>query len=321
MLTILSALLPVFGLIALGFVAGRTGYLGEGADGVLSHFVAQVTLPVLTFRAIATMTPEDLGVPAMATVAIAGPALVWISAFLFERWRGEQAGMANVVAMGASFGNGAFIGLPVSLALLGPASLGPCAVAMALYTMVVFSWCVFVGVLAQGGQHSVAQACGAVLRQLCRSPLVIGCVLGIGFALGRLPLTPPVDRLLETLGNATGPCALVAIGMVVAKPLEGRAGRGLGIAVIGKLLVLPGITLCLLAVLPPLPPVWAATAIIMAGASSATSTFILAAQTGPRERQLGAAAVVLSTIGAAFTLPGVLLAIEALGIARFTVPL
>lgn len=314
MLTILGALLPVFGLIALGFVAGRSGYLGEGADAALSHFVAQVTLPVLTFRAIATMRPEDLGVPVMATVVIAGPALVWLAAFLIERGRGCSATMANLVAMGASFGNGAFIGLPVSLALLGPDSLGPCAVAMALYTMVVFSWCVFVGVLAQGGGHSAGEALRVVRRQLARSPLVIGCVLGIAFALARVPLAAPLNRLLETLGNATGPCALVAIGMVVARPLEGRAGKRVGLAVLGKLIALPLVTLGLLMVLPPLPPVWAATALIMAGSSCATSTFVLAAQTGPREREVGAAAVVLSTVGAAVTLPVLLLLIGALGI-------
>jgi malonate transporter and related proteins len=313
-LAILSALFPVFGLIALGFAARRTGYLGHDASGVLSHLVAQLTLPVLTFRAIAKMDPADLGVPAMAAAVVGAPLLIWILAFLAERRRGEATDMSNIVAMSAAFGNGAFVGLPVCLALLGDASLGPSAVVMTLYTMIVFPWGLFVSIKAQEGEHTVVRVAGVVVRQLSRSPLVIGCLLGVVFALGRVAIPSPVDRLLEMLGAATAPCALIAIGMVVAMPLEGRPGRGLGIALAGKLLALPAMTIAILAVLPPLPPVWGATAIIMAGAPTGTSTFILATGAGSRVQQLGARALVFSTVGAALSLPLVLLAIEALGL-------
>lgn len=322
MITILGALFPVFGLIALGFACARSGYLTPGADEVLSQFVARITLPVLAFRVIATSNPADLAMPTMAVAALGGPAIVWSVLFLFERWRGADAPSAHVAAFGACFGNHAFVGLPVCLALIGPATMAPTAVIIALTSSFVFGWGVFMQVLTAQGKHTLAQGQGRaalriVARQLATNPLVLLSVLGAAWSALHVPLPGPVIVLLTTLGNATGPCALVAIGLFLARPLDevasGMALRG----VAGKLLFLPAVTCALLAIMPPLPPVWLATTLIMAAVPTGSGAFVIGAQSGPRQMQLGASLVVFSVIAAAISLPLMIVGLECYGIVRF----
>ena len=60
--TIFGALMPVFGLILIGYICGRYDILGDRAFEVLNRFVIVITLPILTFRSIAHMDPRNLAV-------------------------------------------------------------------------------------------------------------------------------------------------------------------------------------------------------------------------------------------------------------------
>lgn len=318
MLTILWALFPVFGIIALAFVAGRTRYLGADVYAGLNQFVAQVTLPVLTFHSIATLDAADLAMPTMVIVVVGASYIVWCIAFGFERWRGIDAGHATISGLAAAYGNSAFIGLPVCLAVLGPAGFGPSAVVIALNTLFVFGGAVFVCALTGRGPQLPGAVLRTVARQLGTNPLLIGGVLGVVVALLRLPLPVPVDVLMVTLGNATGPCALVAIGLFMAQSIGGggsvdRSGASLFAALAGKLLLMPLITIGMLAVLPPLPPAWRMTAILMSAMPTASSAFVLATESGRRSMHVAAVAVILSTIAALATLPILLFALEYFG--------
>src|SRR6056297_2372185 len=54
-------LLPVFGIVALGFAAARLGWFDDAAREGLSHFVFTFAIPVLLFRTLAgTQLPHTL---------------------------------------------------------------------------------------------------------------------------------------------------------------------------------------------------------------------------------------------------------------------
>ena len=95
LLTILSALAPVFGLILVGLACARGKLLPDQAFEVLNRLDIALTLPVLTFRSIAHMPASDLASPQMI-VAVAGGALaIYALAFALEYVRG-QIGRAHV---------------------------------------------------------------------------------------------------------------------------------------------------------------------------------------------------------------------------------
>ena len=309
MLTIIGALFPVFGLIAMGFCLGRTRVLGAQTEHQLTRFVATVTLPVLTFHTIAGMDPADLAAPVMASVVVGSSWLLYAVYFTLERLAGREPAQANIVALGGCYGNSAFVGLPICLALFGQGALAPSALVMALNTAFVFGGAIFMQVFFSSA-YTAGAGIRAAVRQIGTNPLVLGALAGVAVSVLRLRLPQPLDSLMTTLGGATPGCALIAIGLFVARPLERGVGAPVVRASVAKLLVLPAITLALIVILPPLPPVWSAVALVMASVPTASSTFIIASTAGVRSAQLAATLVTTATVAAVVTIPFVIFAVN-----------
>ena len=116
-----------------------------------------------------------------------------------------------------------------------------------------------------------------------------------------LPLNGPVDVMLETLGAATAPCALTAIGLFMARPSAPAEPAVISRIVGLKLIAQPLVTLGLVLLLP-MPSLWAKIAIVMAGMPTGTSSFILAGRAGRWAMETSARAIIVSTLGSAVTL-------------------
>jgi len=137
---------------------------------------------------------------------------------------------------------------------------------------------------------------------IVRSPLIVLSVLGIAWSLIGLPLSGPFDTFLETLAGATAPCALVAVGLFMALPRQSAAPGPIARVVLMKLVAHPAATALLLLILPPIPPLWAAIAILMAGMPSGASSFVLAGRAGAWAMDLSAWAITLTSALAALSL-------------------
>lgn len=314
MAAIFGALFPIFALIALGFGCGKIQWFGKDADHVLNAFVAKIALPILTFHVLASMNGPDLIEPVMFLVVVGASYLIFAGHYMLERWRGQAKAEANAAAFGASYGNNAFIGLPVCLAILGPTSLAPSAVVMALNSAFVFGagtlTSILTGPQASTSQHGRARSLMFAGTMVVRNPLVGAAVMGVILAFGGWDLPAPVDQFLAMISATTAPCALIAVGLFMARPVPVAGGTGATVrSLIGKLLILPVLTAMLLWVLPPLPPVWRDTALIMAAVPAGSGCFALARYGGDGALRMAARIIALSTLCAAITLPLLLLLI------------
>ena len=305
-LTILGALAPVFGLILLGAGLGRIDFLGDRAFQVFNRFVIGVTLPVLTFRTLAKTDAADLLMPVMIGAVVGGALAIYALGYLIERLYGRSMAEANIAGLAGCFSNTGFVGLPIALLAFGPASLGPVAVTMALYSAVIFTVGVLLSELAEhregGLVGGLRRAGGAVVR----SPLIVLAAVGVVWSLLGLPLEGPLDTFLETLAGATAPCALVAIGLFIALPRQAAAPGPVTRVILMKLVAHPLATALLLLVLPPIPPLWAAVAILMAAMPCGASSFVLAGRAGEWAMSRSAWAVTLTAAFAALSLIPVL---------------
>src|SRR5690606_39788368 len=66
------------------------------------------------------------------------------------------------------------------------------------------------------GEKALGPALRKVSLALAKNPLVIAPVLGALWAWGGVPLPGPAADLLNILGAATTPCALVSLGLFLA---------------------------------------------------------------------------------------------------------
>ncbi|MBA4089456.1 MAG: hypothetical protein C0494_02520 [Sphingobium sp.] len=302
---ILGALVPVFGLILLGYGCGRTHLLGDHAFEVLNRFVISVTLPALTFRSIAHMAPADLAEPSMMAAVIGGALTTYAIGFGIEKALGHNGSKANIAGLCASFSNTGFVGLPIAVLTFGQATMAPVAVSMLLYSAVIFTVGVVVSEVTTHPGPGVSAGLKLAGRSVLRNPLILLSTLGVGWCLLGLPIGGPLDILLQTLAQATAPCALTAIGIFIVLPREKASPGPIGRSVMLKLAVHPLITAGFVLILPPMPPLWAKIAILMAAMPSGASSFVLAGKAGCWAMELSAWAVTLTTIFASLSLIGI----------------
>jgi malonate transporter and related proteins len=305
-MTIFGALMPVFGLILIGYVCGRYDILGDRAFEVLNRFVIAITLPILTFRSIAHMDPANLAVPGMFAAVTLGALLTYGIAFAIERHFGRHGSETNIAALCACFSNTGFIGLPIALLAWGPEAAAPVSVAMLIYSSIVFTIGLVMSEVTASEGHGPAAGLKLAARSIVRNPLILLAVAGCLWSIFRLPLTGPADILLATLAQATAPCALTAIGIFIALPRRSATPGPIGRVVALKLIGQPMITAAILWMLPPIPPLWAKVAILMAAMPSGASSFVLAGKAGRWAMELSAWAVMLTTTLASISLIGIL---------------
>ena len=97
---VLSSLIPVVLLIAIGFIAGYEGYIRAEATKDLATLVFTVLTPALLFRTMSTVHVERLDFKPVAVYFAA--AMLLFAAMLF--WQGATR-RAAVLALAATFSN------------------------------------------------------------------------------------------------------------------------------------------------------------------------------------------------------------------------
>src|SRR5665811_469975 len=115
---VISALLPVVLLIAIGFMAGQMGWVRAQATKDLSTLVFLVLTPALLFRTMSTVHVQDLNFKPVLMYFVA-------SALLFGLmlvWHGVSR-RATVLALAATFSNTVMIGVPLIGLAYGQAGL------------------------------------------------------------------------------------------------------------------------------------------------------------------------------------------------------
>ena len=117
MLSILSTLVPVFGIILFGIVVERMGFLPIETSGCLNQFVYWIGLPMMLFNQLARMEAGQMS-GAMVGGILLGYGITYLFAYvvfsslLRRRW--EES---SVFALLSSFPNAAFMGLPIVVLL------------------------------------------------------------------------------------------------------------------------------------------------------------------------------------------------------------
>ena len=124
--------LPVFGLVALGYAAGLLGLIGERANEGLTSYLFVIGSPALIFKLLTAASFPDVFPWGYWIAYYAGMAAIWVAATiltarLFHRSHGE----AVIAGLAAGQANTVLIGIPIILKAYGEAAAFPIAMLMA----------------------------------------------------------------------------------------------------------------------------------------------------------------------------------------------
>lgn len=270
----------IFGIVALGYLAARSGLL-RGNGEALAEFATSVAIPVLLFR---TMIQSDFGdaVPwAMWGAYFAAAAASWAAGQGLAYFVLGRDGRGSIIAGVASgFANLVLLGLPFSLAVFGPegVSLLSLIVAVHLPVMLAASLVMFA---AAGGDDAPAGM--SALREffvtLGTNAMVIGIAAGLLWRLSGLTMPALPMRLVDTFATVAGPVALFAMGMGLGRfPVRANLAEAL-VMVALKLAFMPAVALGM-ALLLGLPPLAAKIVVVCASLPTGVNPYLFAVRFG-----------------------------------------
>ncbi|MDT3711889.1 MAG: AEC family transporter [Pseudomonadaceae bacterium] len=301
MSSVVNVVLPVFALILLGFVCRRSGRMGPTGASELNRFVVWLGLPALLFSVFATSTWTQLWQPGFIAAFTVGCLGVFAFTLGYRLLQKQPLVDASLDALGASYANTGYVGIPLCMLVLGDEALQPAMVASIVVVCVLFAIalaCVETGLHAGQG---VLRTLGKVSWALVRNPLVVAPMLGALWAASDAQLPVPLATLLKLLGAAAAPCALVSLGLFLAQPQPAGPVRGVWPLVGLKLLVQPLITWYLAFQVFALPTLWAYSALLLSALPTGTGPYMLAEFYG-REGSRVSRVVLLSTLGSLISL-------------------
>lgn len=314
MLNVLLITFPFFALVLAGYLAAQRGMLPLAAIPGLNGFVLFFALPAMLYRFGSTTPIAELldfsvaGVYLVCALIMVAIAVVWS---LNERIRWNDASLGALVA---AFPNSGFMGVPLLVALLGPAAAGPVILTMLIDMVVTSSLCVALSRLdsedgeagRQSGLRAMLVAGRKALRGVAGNPMPWAILLGAAASALQFTLPGPVEQTVWLLADAASPVALFTIGAVLARsqieanhpmPLSDYLPVSLMKLVLHPLLVF-GVGTAAIWLGVPLPPFALTVLVLVAALPSASNVSLLAERLGADNGRI--ARIILVTTVAAF---------------------
>lgn len=300
---IIDVILPVFGIILAGFLAGRFRVLGADSAEALNRFVYYFALPPLMFLSTARVPIDEifrwsflsaylLGAIIAAAIAVVGAATI------FGLRRGEVLSLHALTAMHANTG---YLGIPLFLAAFGENGILPAVITTAATNTILIALAIAVIETTRSGDGGWVRAARRSLAAILTSPLLIGPAAGIAASALSLAVPSPIERFLDLLGATAGPGALFALGLaLVGRSLAEQVGELTWLVAI-KLLLHPLVTWLLVAFVIPVDPEWGRAAVLLAAMPTGALVYVLSQQYGIYV-QRSSATILVTTILSVLTL-------------------
>lgn len=303
MAAVLLGIAPVFGLILLGWVLRVSGAFPASAWPVIERLTYFVLFPCLLFGALArtTLDPATAIPVALALIVAIGMTAVGMLAL---RPRLGLSGPAFTSVFQGSIRPNTYVGLAIIAPVFGPEGVALAAICIAANMPLVNILAVLI-LTRHGDRREEDRGIGSAFLAMARNPIILSVLAGLAYSLTGLPLPPVVDGMIDILGRASLALGLLSVGAGLVFAGLAGAWKGLATAVAAKLLANPILTLPVAMVLG-LGGLPAAIPVIFNGLPVAPSAYILARQLGG-DATLMAAITTATTLGAAITLPGLVL--------------
>ncbi|TCR66675.1 AEC family transporter [Bosea sp. BK604] len=269
---------PFFGLILLGFAAGRYKKLPEAGLAWMQYFLIYVALPCLFYRLISDKHLSELANWAYIGTTTLSTFCAFALSFAVG-WRYTREMPQSVMqAVAGAYSNIGYMGPPLILAALGPEASAPVVLIFVFDSLLLFSLVPFLMALAGVGKKSLAATAGEVVWGVLTHPFNLATMVGVFAAYTQLKLPVAIDQMTLWLSQAAAPCALFLLGVTVAlRPMKSMPGEVPALVLI-KLVLHPLLVWLLLSAFGGFAAPWIYAAVIMAALPPALNIFVISTQ-------------------------------------------
>lgn len=217
-------------IAAVGYLAGKLGYIDTHTKNKLTQLLLNITLPCMIVASVHSLSANNAG-------AVIGPAFAMATAQFFLLFatgallaivlRAKREDRAVYTFMTICTNNG-FIGLPLVAAVLGSESV----IISSIYIMVssFFNFSIGYMLLARNearmnpaSSSSTQTGQGKTLTRLSIpwksmvNPCLVGSIIALALFFSEMQLPDILQDSLSLLGGTTGPVAMLVVGVIMAE--------------------------------------------------------------------------------------------------------
>ncbi|MEQ1769002.1 MAG: AEC family transporter [Devosia sp.] len=302
MLQIFNVVLPVFGLLGLGYFAVRLRlYPADGVRGLVA-FVNNFATPCLLFGAMLTSNfASTFNIAIIAPFYAGALTSLFVGAWVARRFFGDRPGESVASGFSATFSNTVLIGIPVLQRAYGDAALPTVFSIIALHAPTLITIGMLVMELSRRDGEPIGRALAVALIRVVRNPLLIAVALGLTGNHFGIVLPEPATAFVNFMAAAVVPVALFGIGGALN---EYRLGDSWGLALamsVFKLIIHPIIAYVLMIHVLHVPMEFARYGILLAAMPAGINVYVFATYYD-RNTQVAANTILISTILSVLTI-------------------
>ncbi|WP_299470453.1 AEC family transporter [uncultured Roseibium sp.] len=281
MLDVITLALPFFGLILLGYGAGKIKNIPEAGLAWMNFFVIYLALPALFFRLLSETPFEQLANFSYIAATTFTTYIVFAISFCIGvvATRGS-IGESTILGIAGAYSNVGYMGPGLTLAVLGEQATVPTALILTFDNALMFILAPLLMALAGTENETILGTLKQIVIKIFTHPFILATIAGVSAAAFEFRPPQAINTLLLYLSNAAAPCALFAMGVSIAIRPIGRIPIELPLVLSVKLLLHPILIFLLLSWLGGFDPSWVATAVLMSCLPPATNVFVIAQQYG-----------------------------------------
>lgn len=279
----LSVVIPIFGLILVGWLLKAVGLFPQWLIKIVNDYVYYIGITVITFLSLHDTSFDLLFDPKIYLITIVPIAAIVLIAFIAARLMKLEKVAMPVFILCAFFGNTGYIGFPLNIAAQGRESLALTAFISTIYTVIVFTF----------GAYLCQHYSNKEKRSLQLHKIPIFWAAAAGLALSFIALPGIVHTPLTFIEDSTSPLALLATGAMISAAGIRVNLKAIGVVSVIKLLFMPAMVIVTAAVAGISGAVYK-TSLLEAATPVGVTNTVLAQEFGLDEK-LASSAVVIST--------------------------
>lgn len=235
----LEAVLPIFLIMMCGYFVRRRNLIADHDIQRMNAVSFRVFHPALLFFSIYSSDIEKAINLRLIAFSVISVIIIIFLSIVFTLKIEKAPEKQGVMIQGLFRSNFAFVGMPITAALMRGEDVSCVMVLMAIIIPIYNVAAVFCLEMFNGKRVDLLK----VLTDVAKNPLIIGTLLGVLFVGLGIHLPKAIESAIEDLSKIAGPLVLFLLGAFFKFNDLGKYKKELTIVCIGRLIVLPGIFL------------------------------------------------------------------------------
>lgn len=297
----INNIMPIFIIVVLGAILGKTNFVNDGFLSVCDKLVFKISLPCMLFVEIVCAESVEFN-PRLIGYSIIAVILTIILSCILVPFFIKDNGKRGAFIQGIYRSNAAIIGLTLAQNMFPENGTATMSTVMPVVVVLFNGFAVVILSIYAPADVKLTpkQLFVRISKSVATNPLIISIVLALLWKLSGISLPVLANKSLNYLANMSMPLALISLGASFkAESLRGRFGLALISSAMKTILVPAAVVLC--AIPLGFRGVELGTIFILFGGPASVSSYIMAKQM-KSDHELAGQILLVSTLMSVATL-------------------